>query len=804
MDALTQDLRYALRALSKSPGFTIVALATLALGIGANTAIFSIVDGILLAPLPYERPEELVWVSETSNRGTPMSVAFPNYVDWRAQSTSFAGLALANAFTTTVLGGEEPVPATLATVGEDYWTVFPARPLQGRLTTAPDHLPGSQPVAVVSRSFWQNELGGRALDAYTLEVVGQRVRVVGVVPDGIGYPAGAQVWVPAEPQNSSDSRTAHNWSVVGRLRPRVSVERARQEVDAIMKRIAAASEEQGDFLAVGATTVPLVDEVVGDVRRPLYLLLGAAALVLLVACTNLASTLLARGTARDRELAVRVSLGAARSRIARQLLTESLLLSLLGGALGVVIAYAVVQGVRAAGPAFLPRLSEVGIDAGVIGYTALVSILTALLFGLLPARRLSRADAGDALRSGSRGNAMNARSAVWKALVGAEVALALVLVIGSALLVRSFQTIVAQDAGFDAQDVAVIPMSLSHIRYADGAAHARFYESFLVELESVPGVAAVGVMSSVPLAGSLPNGRLELDGDLEKQAVGGYVVASPGTFDALDIPLLQGRLFDERDRSDGQHVAVVSRSFADEFWPGEDPIGRSVTGGGMDDYYADRIFARVIGVVGDVRHRDLTRDVYPTVYFSPLQRPFRLRFSASVVVEAADGEPAALAPVLGDRLRRADPDVPVRIQTMASLVGETLGERRFVMFVLGGFSLVAAILAAVGIFGVVSYAVVQRTREMGIRMALGAVPASVMYMVMGASLRIIGAGLIVGLGGALLATRTLQAMLYEVSPTDPAALLAAVALLAGIGFVATWLPARAATRVDPMVTMRSE
>jgi len=806
MDAIMQDVRYAARTLRKSPGFAVVALLTLALGIGANTAIFSVVNGVLLRPLPYERPGELVWVSEVSNTGGTMSVAFPNYVDWREQSTSFAGLTLVNPFTTTVLGGEEPVRASLALVGEDYWKVFPIQPLQGRLTTPPDHVPGSEAVAVVSRSFWQNELGGRPIDSYSLEVVftGGRVRVVGIVPDGAGYPPDAQMWTPAEPQNGSDSRTAHNWDVIGRLAPGASIERAREEVDAIMKRIAATSAEQGDFLAVGAATVPLVDEVVGDVRQPLFMLLGAAALVLLVACTNLASTLLARGTARERELAVRASLGAERGRIVRQLLTESMMLSFLGAAAGVGVAFAVVKGIHAASPAFLPRLAEVGIDAGVLGYTALTAVLTALLFGLLPARRLARTDAGDALRSASRGNAADARGAIWKVLVGTEVALALVLLAGSALLVRSFQAVIGTDAGFDAADVSAVPMQLSGIKYETAADHAAFYASFLPELEALPGVASVGVMSSVPIQDSLPNGRLELDGELDKHAVGGYVVASPGVFATLDVPLLQGRLFDERDGPDGQHVAIVSRSFADQYWPGEDPIGRSVTGGGMDDFYDNRIFAQVIGVVGDVRHRDLTREAYPTVYFPHTQRPFRLQYTATVVVEASSGDAAALTSMLRDRLRAAEPDVPVRIRPLASFVSESVGERRFVMLVLGGFSLVALVLAAVGIFGVVSYSVARRRREMGIRMALGADPGSVLRLVMGASMRMIAGGLVVGLAGAMAATRALQSFLFEVSPTDPLSLAAAAALLAGAGLLASWLPARAGTRVDPMVTMRSD
>jgi len=804
MDAIWQDVRYAARTLTRSPGFALVALLTLALGIGANTAIFSVVNGVLLRPLPYDRPEQLVWVSEINTRGRPMAAAWPNFVDWRNESTSFAGLSPLSDGTTTVLGGEAPVRAAVASVGEDFWKIFPVQPLRGRLTTPEDHVPGAAPVVVVSRSFWQNELGGRALDTYTLEVQGAQVSVVGVLPDDFGFPEGTQMWTPAEPQNQSLSRSSHNWRVVGRLAPGVGLERARDEIDAITRRVVAqATDEDPDYLATGAFTVPLADQVLGDVREPLLLLLGAAALVLLVACTNLASTLLAKGAARARELAVRASLGAGRGRIVTQLLTESLLLSVLGAAAGVGLAALVVRGLRAAAPGFLPRVGEVGIDGTVLLFTAAVAVLTALLFGLLPARRLSGMGPGEALRSGGRGNAGDARGGVWRFLVGTEVALALVLLAGSALLVRSFRTLLSEDAGFDASDVDVIPISLSQIKYATADDDARFYDRFLAELEAVPGVSAAGVVTSVPMEGA-PNGRMELDGDLDKHADGEYVVASAGAFEALDIPLLEGRLFDERDGPDDAHVAVVNRSFAQKYWPGEDPVGKSVTGGGMDNFYQQRIFARVIGVVGDVRQRSLTREPYPTVYFPYRQRPFRTRYSASVVVEAANGDAPALTAALRDRLRKADPDVPVRIRTLSGVVRASLGERRFVMMVLGGFSLTALILAGVGIFGVVSYSVARRTREMGIRMALGADPDGVLRLVMSAAMRMVVAGLVVGVMGALVLTRVMRSLLYQVSPTDPVALATAALLLAGAALLASWLPARAGTRVDPMITMRAE
>jgi putative ABC transport system permease protein len=805
MEAIWQDLRFGLRMLRRSPGFALVAVITLALGIGANAAIFSVVRGVLLRPLPYEEPDRLVTVAERNTRGGSMSVAWPNFVDWRTSTNSFLGLTVADPRSFTVLGGSEPVQAHGALVGEDFWKVFPARPLQGRLTVPGDHVPGTAPVMVVSRSFWQNELGGRPLESYNLEIAGMHAAVVGVVPDALGYPTGAQFWVPAELDHYSDSRSAHNWSVVGRLRDGVSVASARQEVDQLTKRIiAGVSGEDPDFLATGAVMTPLLESIVATARRPLYLLLAAAGLVLLIACINLAGTLLARGAGRERELAVRAALGAGSGRIVRQLLTESLLLAGFGALAGLGVGMLVVRAVVTSSVASLPRLSQVSVDGTVLTYTAAVAVLTAVLFGLLPARRLARSSPSNTLRSGSRGNALEAKSGVWRFLVDAEVALALVLLVGSGLLIRSFQSLVDEEPGFDDTRVDVMRMSLSQIKYPTGSDHALWYRTFLEQLNALPDVADAGVISTVPIATGLPNGRLELDEDPNKHAVAGYVVASAGAFGALDIPLLEGRLFDDADSPDGQHVAIVSQSFADLAWPGEAAIGKSVNGGGMDNFWQDRRFARVVGVVGDVRYEGLDEPVYPTVYFPYSQRPFRLQYSASVVVRAASGDPTTLFGVLRATLHGADADVPPRIATLSSALHDSLGQRRFVMLLLGGFSLTALVLSWVGIFGVVSYGVAQRTREMGIRIALGATPAGMRRMLVGNAMRMVAGGLVVGLGGAFVVTRLLGSMLYGVRPLDPVAIVGAVTLLSIAGLVASWIPAASGTRVDPIVTMRAE
>lgn len=803
VEGFWQDLRYGARTLRRSPGFALVAGLTLALGIGANTAIFSVVDGVLLKPLAYESPEELVWITENNNHGGTMSVVWPNFQDWWRETKSFSGLTAFGTRSTTVLGGDEPFRSRVGVVTRDFWKVFPVRPVRGRTTVAADHVEGAEPAAVVRRSVWEARLGGRALDSYSVEILGRRYQIVGVVPDDFDFPSEVDFWVPVELDRQGDSRTAHNWRVVGRLGPDVSIQQAGEEVDALTKRIVASvAGEDPDFLATGATIVPLRIQVIGDSSRPLLLLLGAAGLVLLVACSNLASMLLARGAVRRRELAVRTSLGAGRVRIARQLLTESVLLALVGGTLGVALAAFTLRALKALGPASVPRLTEVGIDPGVLAYTLGICVVTAALFGLLPALKLTHSPAGEALRGGGRGNALDPRGWVWRILVGTEVAFAMVLLAGSGLLLRSFGEILNEDAGFDERDVQLLDVSLSRLKYPTEADHSRWFAGFLEELEALPGVASAGVISALPGGGGAPTGRLDLDGDPNRHTVAGYVVASPGAFEALDIPLLQGRLFDDREGPDARHVVVVSRSFAETVWPGQDPIGRSVSGGGMDNFYADGIFAEVVGVVGDVRFRDLSREPIPTVYFSYLQRPFRILFGASVVVEAENGDPAGLASGVRATLRRMDPDVPVRQGTLARRVAQSLAERRFVMLLLAGFAVTALTLAAVGIYGVVSYTVAQRAREVGIRLALGADPGSVRGLVVRRAMTMVVGGLLAGIVGTLVVTRLMTSLLYGVTPADPVTLASVSVLLGFTGWLSCWWPARSGTRVDPVVTMK--
>lgn len=594
--------------------------------------------------------------------------------------------------------------------------------------------------------------------------------------------------------------------MVGRLRDGVGVDAAARELDALMARIAATApaDEPSEYLAVGAVTAPLQARIVGDAGRPLLILLAAAALVLLVACTNLASTLLARGTARSTELAVRSALGAGRERLVRQFLTESLVLSLGGAMVGLALAAGVLRLLQRFGAGSVPRLEAVALDAPVLAFTLAAAVVTALAFGLLPALRATDGAQAAQLRTG-RGNA-GARRGVWSVLVATEVALALVLLVGSGLLIRSFVAVMGEDAGFDATDVMATTVALSGVKYPELRDRVVLWDDLLARTESAPGVAAAGLITSPPLGRFAPNGRVTLDGDPTKEGDGVYVVASRGTFAALDIPLLRGRLFEETDGPDVPHVVVVSQSFADRYWPGEDPIGHRVSGGGMDDYWdADpAVYGTVVGVVGDVRFQDLTREGEATVYWHYRQRPYRIRFGATLVAEAASGDPAALGPVVRGTVRTADPDVAVPLRALQELVSDSVAERRFLLLVLAGFAGVALVLAAVGIYGVVSWGVARRTREMGIRLALGAAPESVRGLVLGGALRPVVAGLVFGTAGGLVLTRFMRSLLYEVPAADPVTFALVPLLLLGAALLASWLPARRGTRVDPVRAMRAD
>lgn len=805
-EAGMQDVRYAIRSLVRSPGFAVVALLTLALGIGANTAIYGVVHGVLLRPLPYDQPDRIVTVAEQGRQGGTMSVAWPNLGDWRAQSSSVEAIAAYGSGIRTVLGGQEPIRIQGTGVSEDFWRVMRTRPTAGRVTAPDEHRLGAPLSAVVTEGLADRLFGAETAVGRTVDIRGVPAVVVGVIDDASAYPQESEIWYPVEVNDQGDSRTAHNWSVVARLSDGVTVERAHDELEALtIRMLADEPAADADYLAAGVHVTELREAIVGDVSRPLLLLLGAAACVLLVACTNLASTLLARGTVRAGELAVRSSLGADRGRLIRQLLTENAVLAGVGALLGTGVAALLLRVIRTLG-ADVPRIEGVALSLPVLVFTGGIALVTVLASGLLPALRLTERSRAGTLRVRSRGSS-GERRRIWGVLVATEVALAVVLLMGSGLLVRSFAQVLAQDPGFDAADVATSSVALNALRYPDPVDHARFYTELLPRLEALQGVEAAGILSNLPVSGGVPNGRVQIDGDPDKHVDSpAYIVASPGAFEALDIPLVRGRFFDAQDGPEAPHSVLVNEAFVEAFWPDRDPIGGLVSGGGMDDQWnvEPTPFGTVVGVVGDVRYRDLTRDAQPTVYWNYEQRPFRVRFGATVLLEAAGDEAGAVAPLLRRALMDADSDIAVEIELLADRVAGSVADRRFMLLVLGGFAALALTLAAVGIYGVVSYTVARRTREMGIRLALGAEPGSVRGLVLGGAMRTVVVGLVLGVAGAFVVNRLLESFLFDVAPYDPLTFVAVPLLLLGTALLASWVPARRSTRVDPIQAMRAE
>lgn len=807
IDNVLQDLRYAFRGLRKNPGFALVAILTLALGIGANATVFSLVNGVLLRPLPYEDPEELVWIAEATPTGGENWVAWPNYRDWRDENQTLQAVAAIHSRTTNVLGGAEPAFVRVTDVSEDFWRVFPMVPVAGRLTVADDHREGGSPVAVLRQSFAQKVMGGPAALGKWVEIGSTRYEVVGIVPESFEYPDQTQVWIPEELEPQSESRSSHNHQVVARLQAGLLPQDAFAELDPLTRRIVAPSIAASgpDWHATGVVIRSLREEEVGRTGSLLYILLGAASFVLLVACTNLASTLLARGTTRAAEIAVRSAVGASRGRIVRQMIMESFLLAVLGSVVGLALAYGSIAFVQAKGAVSLPRLEDVAIDGPVLLFTLAATVFTALAFGLFPALRSGSNDQAHVLRSEGRGH--GARTGhVWGAMVATEVALAMVLLTGSGLLIRSFSTLLAEEGGFDEKDVAVASISASQIKYPEMDDHRVLWDDLLRSARATPGVNSAGFMSRIPSGGWVPNGRIHLNGDPSQTGDADYVVVSQGALEALDATLLQGRFFEESDGPNATHVVVVSQSFADEYWPGESPIGKQVSGGGMDSFWDHDpiVFGTVVGVVADIRFRDLSRRGRPAVFWNYRQRPSRIVSGGYLVAEAAAESPLGILGGLRNVVGATDPDIPIRIRGLNDVVAESLAARRFTLYTMGAFAFIALFLATLGIYGVVSYAVSKRTREMGLRLALGATGGLVQGMVMRGAMVPVVLGLGVGMAGAWALSRVMTGLLYQVSPTDPVTFLGVAALLFVTALAACAVPAYRGTRVDPMVTIRGD
>jgi putative ABC transport system permease protein len=811
MGTFLQDLRYGFRMLMKRPGFTAVAVVALALGIGANTAIFSVVNGVLLRPLPFKEPGRLVAVWETNAQtGTEVNnrneVALPNFLDWREQNRVFEQLAALTYASVNLTGTAEPERIQSAVVTTNMFQTLGVEPAQGRAFLPEEENVKSQRAVVISHGLWQRRFGSDpGLVGRTLTLNGNPTTVVGIMPQGfqLQFPVSMAVdmWLPMRiDQAAAPDRNYHYLYVLGRMKPGVTVEQAQSGMSAIMGQLQQQYPETN--AAKGANVIPLHKQLVGDVEPYLYVLFGAVGFVLLIACANVANLLLARTSARQKEVAIRTALGASRLRLVRQLLTESIMLAVMGGGLGLLIAYWGIDLLIALSPSDVPRLGEIGLHGPVFAWTLLVSLLTGMLFGLAPALQASKPDLNEALKeSGGRGTGGLKTSRLRSLLVVSEVALALVLLISAGLMIRSLLALQRTNPGFETKNLLTMNISLPRQKYRESKQSILFFDQLIERIRGVPGVQAVGGCDPLPLSGSDGTTGFVVEGGpslalAERPEVGSRTV-TPDYFRAMGIPLVKGRALTEADREDRPRALLINEALARKYFPGEDVIGKRLGFGEPEK----QVWWEVVGVVGNVRHKRLDREAKPEVYFPYQQQPHNF---LSLVVRTAQ-DPAAMAGAVRSQVLSLDPDQPVfDIKTMDERLSNTVSQSRFITLLLAAFSGLALCLSAVGVYGVMAYTVAQRTHEIGIRVALGAQSGDVLRLVLaqGMKLTLIGVGL--GLGAALLLTRVMASLLYGVTATDPLTFIAVAALLSAVALLACFIPARRALKVDPIVALRYE
>ena len=790
------DLRFAFRQLLKNPGFTAVAVLTLALGIGANTAIFSIVDAVLLRPLPYPQAEKIVSLSEVNKQGNQITFAEPNFLDVHARNHTLAAAAQYNMQLTTVLGGSEPVRTRVAYVSGDFYKALGVQPTIGRSFLSAEAKTGGQPVAVVSQGYWQRLLGSRKDLAATPIRLGDRsYTVVGVMPQSFNFPKDAEIWLPIEVFPPSQSRTAHGRRVIARLREGVTLVEARAELSALGKQL---KQEHGTNVdLVDIATLPLQEALVGEVSQSLWVILAAVGLLLLVACTNVANLLLAQATARRREFAVRTALGATRWRLARQFIAENLLLALLAGAVGVLLSFGSVAALVALNQGNLPRADEISVDARALAFTLALSALVAVALGLVPLLRFGGRAAQAGLKEAARGQSASATSQRMRATLAlTQVALTLVLLLGAGLLIKSFIKVLEIDPGFRTESAVAMELSLND---EPPQRRASFYQQVLECLAVLPGVTAVGGVNGLPMVGGGADGQFLMDNNPALKGYGEFRVASPGYFKAMGIRLLRGRLFDQSDGPQTPQVALISEALQRQYWPNEDPLGKGIQYGNMD---GDTHLLQVVGVVSDVREFGLEAKAQPTVYVHYLQRP-RQAWGFAIVART-QGDVKALIPAMRSAVQALSRDVATNFRTLDQIFSSSLNKRRFSLVIFGSFAAVALLLATLGIYGVTAYAVAQRTQELGIRLALGAQVSDVLRLVIAQGMKAVLLGIVMGLGGAFALTRLIAHLLFEVSATDPLTFAVVASLLIFVALLACYFPARRATRVDPMEALRCE
>jgi len=810
MQTLWQDLRYGARMLVKNPGFMLIAVITLSLGIGVNTAIFSVVNAVLLRPLPYRDAERIVAIQELNPQGNRIQVTSANFLDWRAQNTVFAHLAAIRSRQSNLANGGQAERIETAITSANFFEVFGARPQAGRLFAPADEQAGHAPVVVLGHRLWHRRFGGAAsVISQQLILDGKSYTVIGVAPPGFQYPDKTELWFPPlrlapeinETFDVTQTRGFGYLSAVARLKPAVSMEQAKAEMETITARLRKQYPETNNnrFNRV----VPLQTHLVGETSRLLWLLFGAVGCVLLIACANVANLLLARATTRRRELAVHAALGATRGRMLRQLLTESLSLALAGGLLGLLLAWWGVDALTRLLPANFPRLGEIALDLPALGFALLASLATAVVFGLAPAWQGAQIELQEALKESARGSVGARRNRLRGALVTAEVALSLSLLVGAGLLFRSFLRLQAVNAGFDAGGVLTMRLAPSGTNFREDPQYISFYQRVSEKIAAIAGVEAVGAINTLPLSKG-PTFDFRVEGQPERPVDqwpgANYRNVTPDYFRAMKIPIAQGRAFTERDNESAPLVVVINQAAAARDFAGQNPVGKRINFGGRDRS-GQPIWHEIVGVAANVRNKELQDEAEPEIYTAARQDAF----AGMTFVIRASVEPASLATAVRQAAREVDPAQPVSdLRTMESVVGEAVTQPRFNLTLLGLFGGLALSLSAAGIYGVTSYAVAQRAQEIGIRKALGAQSGDVLRLVIRQGMAAVLPGVVIGLVIALAATRVMKSLLFGVSVTDPLTFAVIALLLMLVALLACWIPARRAAKVDPMVALRCE
>jgi len=804
-----QDIRYAVRKLSRTPGFTAIAAFTLALAIGATTAIFSVIDGVLLKPLPFRDPERVVRVTNIRD-GNRMVSSVPDFLDIRAQSKSYSSVAALDAQAMNLTGGSEPERVAAARVGAMFWSLLGVTPDIGRGFAPNEDSQSAGRTVVLSDGLWKRRFGAdRRIVGKTIALDGNSYTVIGVAPAGFSFPDRPDVWIPlvfSSDDVNPEGRGAHWMGIIGRLAPNVTVAQATSELATITRRLEQQYPESNTGMK--GAVIPMQEYMVGDVRPALYVMLGAVAFVLLIACANVANLLLVRAASRESEMAVRTALGAGAWRLVRQLVIESVLLAVVGGVFGTLLALWGVDLLLAMAPNGLPRINEVSVNGSVLVFTAGVTAVTGVLFGLFPALHAARANVGGMLKEGMRGSSGGVASRrARNTLVMAEMALAVVLLVGAGLLIRSFSKLLAVDPGFRAERVVTFAIAAPDTKYGQYAQRRELVSKLVERMKRVPGAQGAAVVTGLPLSNIMMRTSAHIVGTpperpAERKSTD-VAMATPGYFTTMGIPLVAGRDFTDRDGSGAPVVSIVNQEFVKRYFPNENPIGKRIelgwdqdtasTGGNMT------LGGEIVGVVANVKRRGLSQEVFPETYASYMQPTFS---SFSVVVRST-ADPSTVMAAIRAQIRELDRDLPLSdLRQLKELVAASVSRPRFYTTILGVFASIALILAAVGIYGVISYAVSLRTRELGIRIALGATGRQVSGLVLQQGVGLAIAGVLVGGAGAYWLTRLLSKLLFGVSATDPLTFVGVAALLTAIAAVASFVPARRAARVDPLLAMR--